>query len=455
MKNKDIFKKLNAEFDRITPEMSDKVKNEPIRVAEKETAEERVYASAGEGGGNVPIYRRPKVLIAAAAALVVLALALTFAFIPLVRKSKTTYLMSDSYITMTTADAGVSLQSNVKGKNNLSPRAAGGPADISFSIVSDSEGKVVKVIGGNRESEIVLAGLSASQSISGMSVDEAVNALSTATGALGYYTADRALRFSTISARGEQVATDIAANIKTEAESALAGATVVSVVSDKAALQASLGVTGEYSLEELLALAAKQEGYLEETAHHLYQSGGGALYNAYLFELLEEYIDLLEDRQEAFAELYEVYDEIKGELGWFSEEVLIDGMLNPDIDLDRGLKEDFNDALSECAETLLVPQTDDELKLLYRFYSALDFDLLEDILEKFEDTVVKISDVYEEIKTAVSGLVGEWKDMFDKIGAEWEELSGGVGASGFSDPEDYIEQMTKRFEREFEKLMGR
>ena len=191
MKNKDIFKKLNAEFDRITPEMSDKVKNEPIRVAEKETAEERVYASAGEGGGNVPVYRRPKVLIAAAAALVVLALALTFAFIPLVRKSKTTYLMSDSYITMTTADAGVSLQSNVKGKNNLSPRAAGGPADISFSIVSDSEGKVVKVIGGNRESEIVLAGLSASQSISGMSVDEAVNALSTATGALGYYTADR------------------------------------------------------------------------------------------------------------------------------------------------------------------------------------------------------------------------------------------------------------------------
>ena len=132
MKNKDIFKKLNAEFDRITPEMSDKVKNEPIRVAEKETAEERVYASAGAGGGNVPVYRRPKVLIAAAAALVVLALALTFAFIPLVRKSKTTYLMSDSYITMTTADAGVSLQSNVKGKNNLSPRAAGGPDGCSL-----------------------------------------------------------------------------------------------------------------------------------------------------------------------------------------------------------------------------------------------------------------------------------------------------------------------------------
>ena len=455
MKNKDIFKKLNAEFDRITPEMSDRVKNEPIAAAQRETAEERVPVSAGAWGGNFFADRRNRIWIFAAAALVALALALTFILIPLAKRGKTPYTLSDSYITMSTSETGVSLQSNVRSLGNLSTRAATQPADINFSIVSDSDGKVVKVIGGNRESEIVLAGLAASaQTVVGKSVEEAVATLSASVSALGFYSGNNALSFSTISARGEDVATGIAADIKMQAESAVAGAQVVSVVSDKATLQASLGVTGEYSLEELLEMAAAKQGYLQETADELYQSGGDALYNAYLFELLEEYVDLLEDRQEAYRELYELYRKIKIEAGLFAD-VLVGGKLNPDLVIGEDLKEEFNDALEECAETMLVPQTDEELKLFESFYSALDFDVIDEILEEFEDTVYKIAEVMEELLDAVNSWVSDAEEVLDKIKSEWNAFIDDVGASGFTDPEDYIEKMTEVFEKEYEKLLNR
>lgn len=102
-------------------------------------------------------------------------------------------------------------------------------------------------------------------------------------------------------------------------------------MADKEELQSALGLAGEFTVSELLEEAAKRPGYLEETAEELFASGNGALYNSYLFELLEEYVDMLEDRQEALTELKEIHDEIRNELGLsaFVTDILVGGCSIP------------------------------------------------------------------------------------------------------------------------------
>ena len=47
------------------------------------------------------------------------------------------------------------------------------------------------------------------------------------------------------------------------------------------------------------------------------------------------------------------------------------------------------------------------------------------------------------------------EEVLDKIKSEWNAFIDDVGASGFTDPEDYIEKMTEVFEKEYEKLLNR
>ena len=78
---------------------------------------------------------------------------------------------------------------------------------------------------------------------------------------------------------------------------------------------------------------------------------------------------------------------------------------------------------------------------------------MEDILDEFEDTVVEISRVFEELKKAVADFVDGCSEIFAELKAEWNDFTAGVSESGFSDPEDYIDKMKEVFEREYEKLL--
>lgn len=443
MKKRELFKKLNGEFDRMTPAMSDRVKKEPLGVTEEVRARQKVYAA---GGSEISAPRR--VAAIAGAVLVLAAFVALIVFMPF--GGKKNYIANDSYVTMTAQ----TVSSAAPRRITPFAAAAAGTANVSFSIVADSDGKVVKVTADSREAEIALAGASAGKALAGGSVDEAVNALTASSAALGYFSAGE-VRLSSISARGDKVSADLAAEVGAEAEKAAGGAAVVSVVADKEELQSALGLAGEFTVSELLEEAAKRPGYLEETAEELFASGNGALYNSYLFELLEEYVDMLEDRQEALTELKEIHDEIRNELGLsaFVTDILVGGLLNPELDVDEELKEEFNEALEECAESLFVPQTDEELKAYYYFYACWDFDLVEDILDEFEDTVVEISRVFEELKKAVADFVDGCFEIFAELKAEWNDFTAGVSESGFSDPEDYIDKMKEVFEREYEKLL--
>ena len=218
----------------------------------------------------------------------------------------------------------------------------------------------------------------------------------------------------------------------------------------------------------MLAIAAEKKGYLSESAEELFSgenSGANEAYNAYLFELLEEYIDLLEDRAEAIDELFEICMEIKEELGlsglakpiivWDEEKNA--AVLNPDIEgsVGREWKEEFEEAMEECAEAGFIPHGDEDLYLYRLFYSSVDFELAEEILERFENTLAEINEVLEKIKELFAGLTTQFGEYLEELKAEWTSLTDGWSQSSFTDPEDYIEAMSEAFEREYERLLGR
>ena len=456
MKKKEILKQLNAEFDRLTPDMSDRVKNQPI---EGEFAPETVPVYAEGGGSSGGRDKRKLAAVFAAVAVLFIAAAVMLVFLMPAWRGGCSYRLGEGYISIETKGAGgVSLLADVE------PKTA--ESGFSLFLVTDSDGKVVNVTAGDRAAEILLAGVSAEcaakgESLTGGTAEETVRLLSEKARALGYL-AGGTLSLISVSAQGGAASEELAKSAGESAQSgAGAGVSVVSSAGDEAYLRAALGVS-EGSVEDLLTIAAEKKGYLSESAEELFSgenSGANEAYNAYLFELLEEYIDLLEDRAEAIDELFEICMEIKEELGlsglakpvivWDEEKNA--AVLNPDIEesVDKDLKEEFEEAMEECAEAGFIPHGDEDLYLYRLFYSSVDFELAEEILERFEDTVTKITEVLEKIKELFAG------QYFEELKAEWTSLTDGWSQSSFTDPEDYIEAMSEAFEREYERLLGR
>ncbi len=462
MKKKEILKQLNAEFDRLTPDMSDRVKNQPI---EGEFAPETVPVYAEGGGSSGGKDKRKLAAVFAAVAVLFIAAAVMFVFLMPAWRSGCSYRLGEGYISIETKGAGgVSLLADVE------PKTA--ESGFSLFLVTDSDGKVVNVTAGDRAAEILLAGVSAEcaakgESLTGGTAEETVRLLSEKARALGYL-AGGTLSLISVSAQGGAASEELAKSAGESAQSgAGAGVSVVSAAGDEAYLRAALGVS-EGSVEDLLTIAAEKKGYLSESAEELFSgenSGANEAYNAYLFELLEEYIDLLEDRAEAIDELFEICMEIKEELGlsglakpvivWDEEKNA--AVLNPDIEesVDKDLKEEFEEAMEECAEAGFIPHGDEDLYLYRLFYSSVDFELAEEILERFEDTLAEINEVLEKIKELFAGLTTQFGEYLEELKAEWTSLTDGWSQSSFTDPEDYIEAMSEAFEREYERLLGR
>ena len=190
MKKRELFKKLNGEFDRMTPAMSDRVKKEPLGVTEEVRARQKVYAA---GGSEISAPRR--VAAIAGAVLVLAAFVALIVFMPF--GGKKNYIANDSYVTMTAQ----TVSSAAPRRITPFAAAAAGTANVSFSIVADSDGKVVKVTADSREAEIALAGASAGKALAGGSVDEAVNALTASSAALGYFSAGEVRQIGRASCR--------------------------------------------------------------------------------------------------------------------------------------------------------------------------------------------------------------------------------------------------------------
>lgn len=459
MKRKDIFRQLNSEFDRLTPEMSDRVKNEPIVAARKVFATEKVPVAADGAAGTHSPFFTPKRVISLAVAVVLLITAAVLLVWTLAGRDK--YRANDGFISLKISAPTVVTTAFVTTKERAATNG-----ETSFSIVTDSDGNAVKVTANDRNAEILLAGVSAAyaeegKTLTGSSQSEVVNVLTEISRSLGYFGAGGAVDIMSVSVRGDEVSRKAAASLGESAQTAAgSGAVVTAVAGSKENLQAELGISDPCELSDLLDIAASRGGYLETSAEKLFsrENGSAEAYNAYLFELLEEYFDLLEDRGEALAELDEICEEIRSEIrdmpGGYFIPVLVNGKLNPEIEIDDDLKESFEEALSECGETGFVPSNDTELSAWNMFFGILEdqSDLIEEILEEVEEKFSELAQALDKIYALLENTLVGFNEEMAKIRAEWQEWKGGIDQTVFAEPEDFVEYMTEAFEREFERI---
>ncbi|PWM71811.1 MAG: hypothetical protein DBX59_07965 [Bacillota bacterium] len=447
MKKKDIVRQLNSEFDRITPSMSERVEREPIAalVPELQTA------PAAAGGGRAPFFTAKRTAALAVAALLLVAAVVLLIALPLTGK----YLVSDSYISMRIGTPVV----RTTAFSSSEPKAAS--AHTSFYIVADSDGNVSKITAGDRSAEILLAGISAAYAAKGETFigkpqAELVDVLAKACNSLGYFGTDGALYMTSVSVRGDNVSRKLAEELGATARAAAGGVAVTSEFAGKEKLQSELGVNGDYDLNALLEIAYGKGGFLQESAEAMFSAGGSAeAYNAYVFELIEEYFELLEDRAEAIGELDEICEEIRAEsLKNLFNDIIVNGKLNPAIEIDGDLKDEFEEGMFACAETGFVPQSDAELTAWNDFFRLLEpqFEWIEEKLEEIEEKLSDFAKVIDEIVKGIEDLFVDSSEKLESLRAEWQTWKGDVDPSGFDDPEDYIEKMTEAFEREFKRL---
>lgn len=194
MKNRDLFKKLNKEFDEVVPPMSQRVKEQPIKVAKQAKTAQTVAPEKTQRNGRFSFTFRA---VAVACSLLIVFVALAV-IIPNVG-----YRQNDTFVSM-----------------KINPE---------FSLVADSKGKVVNVAAVNRDAEVVIYALKEEgQTIEGTDIEEALGRLATVSYRLGYR-ADGQISISAVSVRGDEATDEICRSAKAEVETSLADIAQVTV----------------------------------------------------------------------------------------------------------------------------------------------------------------------------------------------------------------------------------
>lgn len=430
MKNRDLFKKLNKEFDEVVPPMSQRVKEQPIKVAKQAKTAQTVAPEKTQRNGRFSFTFRA---VAVACSLLIVFVALAV-IIPNVG-----YRQNDTFVSM-----------------KINPE---------FSLVADSKGKVVNVAAVNRDAEVVIYALKEEgQTIEGTDIEEALGRLATVSYRLGYR-ADGQISISAVSVRGDAATDEICRSAKAEVETSLADIAQVTVdavresVEDLKQRVQTFADDVQDDLQSLVSAMARRTDYFGELAKQFVQSGfeRAKISLAYTADLLESYIDTLEIRQQAMFRLEEINDAIsqrnlsywQGILftivydGWDLAQYISYG--NEADEQTEALYAEFNAQLQFMEKAGLVA-TETQYISDRLLYSAVDFQSLREAMDKIERFVWDIADTLSSelqslIDLTVSTLLAGFSD-------EWSALS--QSAEQVTNADSYVSSMSQLVVKEYQ-----
>ena len=430
MKNRDLFKKLNKEFDEVVPPMSQRVKEQPIKVAKQAKTAQTVAPEKTQRNGRFSFTFRA---VAVACSLLIVFVALAV-IIPNVG-----YRQNDTFVSM-----------------KINPE---------FSLVADSKGKVVNVAAVNRDAEVVIYALKEEgQTIEGTDIEEALGRLATVSYRLGYR-ADGQISISAVSVRGDEATDEICRSAKAEVETSLADIAQVTVDAVRESVEElkqrvqTFADDVQDDLQSLVSAMARRTDYFGELAKQFVQSGfeRAKISLAYTADLLESYIDTLEIRQQAMFRLEEINDAIsqrnlsywQGILftivydGWDLAQYLSYG--NEADEQTEALYAEFNAQLQFMEKAGLVA-TETQYISDRLLYSAVDFQSLREAMDKIERFVWDIADTLSSelqslIDLTVSTLLTGFSD-------EWSALS--QSAEQVTNADSYVSSMSQLVVKEYQ-----
>lgn len=430
MKNRDLFKKLNKEFDEVVPPMSQRVKEQPIKVAKQAKTAQTVAPEKTQRNGRFSFTFRA---VAVACSLLIVFVALAV-IIPNVG-----YRQNDTFVSM-----------------KINPE---------FSLVADSKGKVVNVAAVNRDAEVVIYALKEEgQTIEGTDIEEALGRLATVSYRLGYR-ADGQISISAVSVRGDEATDEICRSAKAEVETSLADIAQVTVDAVRESVEElkqrvqTFADDVQDDLQSLVSAMARRTDYFGELAKQFVQSGfeRAKISLAYTADLLESYIDTLEIRQQAMFRLEEINDAIsqrnlsywQGILftivydGWDLAQYISYG--NEADEQTEALYAEFNAQLQFMEKAGLVA-TETQYISDRLLYSAVDFQSLREAMDKIERFVWDIADTLSSelqslIDLTVSTLLTGFSD-------EWSALS--QSAEQVTNADSYVSSMSQLVVKEYQ-----
>lgn len=430
MKNRDLFKKLNKEFDEVVPPMSQRVKEQPIKVAKQAKTAQTVAPEKTQRNGRFSFTFRA---VAVACSLLIVFVALAV-IIPNVG-----YRQNDTFVSM-----------------KINPE---------FSLVADSKGKVVNVAAVNRDAEVVIYALKEEgQTIEGTDIEEALGRLATVSYRLGYR-ADGQISISAVSVRGDEATDEICRSAKAEVETSLADIAQVTVDAVRESVEElkqrvqTFADDVQDDLQSLVSAMARRTDYFGELAKQFVQSGfeRAKISLAYTADLLESYIDTLEIRQQAMFRLEEINDAIsqldlsywQGILftivydGWDLAQYISYG--NEADERTEALYAEFNAQLQFMEKAGLVA-TETQYISDRLLYSAVDFQSLREAMDKIERFVWDIADTLSSelqslIDLTVSTLLAGFSD-------EWSALS--QSAEQVTNADSYVSSMSQLVVKEYQ-----
>lgn len=430
MKNRDLFKKLNKEFDEVVPPMSQRVKEQPIKVAKQAKTAQTVAPEKTQRNGRFSFTFRA---VAVACSLLIVFVALAV-IIPNVG-----YRQNDTFVSM-----------------KINPE---------FSLVADSKGKVVNVAAVNRDAEVVIYALKEEgQTIEGTDIEEALGRLATVSYRLGYR-ADGQISISAVSVRGDEATDEICRSAKAEVETSLADIAQVTVDAVRESVEElkqrvqTFADDVQDDLQSLVSAMAQRTDYFGELAKQFVQSGfeRAKISLAYTADLLESYIDTLEIRQQAMFRLEEINDAIsqrnlsywQGILftivydGWDLAQYISYG--NEADEQTEALYAEFNAQLQFMEKAGLVA-TETQYISDRLLYSAVDFQSLREAMDKIERFVWDIADTLSSelqslIDLTVSTLLAGFSD-------EWSALS--QSAEQVTNADSYVSSMSQLVVKEYQ-----
>lgn len=430
MKNRDLFKKLNKEFDEVVPPMSQRVKEQPIKVAKQAKTAQTVAPEKTQRNGRFSFTFRA---VAVACSLLIVFVALAV-IIPNVG-----YRQNDTFVSM-----------------KINPE---------FSLVADSKGKVVNVAAVNRDAEVVIYALKEEgQTIEGTDIEEALGRLATVSYRLGYR-ADGQISISAVSVRGDAATDEICRSAKAEVETSLADIAQVTVDAVRESVEElkqrvqTFADDVQDDLQSLVSAMARRTDYFGELAKQFVQSGfeRAKISLAYTADLLESYIDTLEIRQQAMFRLEQINDAIsqrnlsywQGILftivydGWDLAQYISYG--NEADEQTEALYAEFNAQLQFMEKAGLVA-TETQYISDRLLYSAVDFQSLREAMDKIERFVWDIADTLSSelqslIDLTVSTLLAGFSD-------EWSALS--QSAEQVTNADSYVSSMSQLVVKEYQ-----
>lgn len=430
MKNRDLFKKLNKEFDEVVPPMSQRVKEQPIKIAKQAKTAQTVEPEKTQRNGRFSFTFRA---VAVACSLLIVFVALAV-IIPNVG-----YRQNDTFVSM-----------------KINPE---------FSLVADSKGKVVNVAAVNRDAEVVIYALKEEgQTIEGTDIEVALGRLATVSYRLGYR-ADGQISISAVSVRGDAATDEICRSAKAEVETSLADIAQVTVDAVRESVEElkqrvqTFADDVQDDLQSLVSAMARRTDYFGELAKQFVQSGfeRAKISLAYTADLLESYIDTLEIRQQAMFRLEEINDAIsqlnlsywQGILftivydGWDLAQYISYG--NEADEQTEELYAEFNAQLQFMEKAGLVA-TETQYISDRLLYSAVDFQSLREAMDKIERFVWDIADTLSSelqslIDLTVSTLLAGFSD-------EWSALS--QSAEQVTNADSYVSSMSQLVVKEYQ-----